>query len=466
MTGATTYRVAALVGICLLVGLPGAARSADWPGFLGPEGNGKSTEKILLDWPKAGPPVLWHAAAGEGYSAPTVADGKVFIFDRVEDQARLMAGNAATGEPIWTSSYDTAYKDMYRYSGGPRAAPVVDGGRVYAYGVDGRLRAHRVDDGGVLWDVDTFARYGVVQNFFGVGSAPVVEGDLLIVMVGGSPQGSPKISSGEVKPNGTALVAFDPATGEERWRSGDYLASYAAPFVATVGSSGSERRLGFAFLRGGLMAFEPTSGREEFFFPWRANKLESVNGATPVVVGDTVLLTESYGPGGVLLRVGEKGADPEVVWKDPRRDKSLECHWSTPIVHEGTIYASSGQSSGEAELRAVDHATGKVLWSEPGLGRSTLTYADGHLLVLTETGRLLLVKAEPEAYRKVAEVDLGTREEPTNESAKKRDVGKDGEVGKAARPVLRFPAWNAPVVSDGRLYLRGKDQVVVLDVSP
>jgi len=426
----------------------------DWPRFLGPTGDGKSTERILLKWPKDGLSVHWFRPVGEGYSAPSIAEGRVFVFDREGDEARLAAWDVATGAEQWRVGYPSAYEDLYQYSGGPRTSPVIDGDRVYTHGVGGRLRAHAVQDGKLLWDVDTVERFGVVQNFFGVGATPVVEGDLLIVQIGGSPENSPKISSGEVEGNGTGIIAFDKRTGEVRYKITDQLASYSTASMATIGA----RRWGFVFTRGGLVGFEPLKGTVDFFFPWRAKILESVNAMTPVVVNDTVFISESYSPGSALLKVRSGGY--EVQWKDPRRDQSLSLHWSTPIHHQGILFASSGQSSGEAELRAVEHATGKVLWREPGLGRSTLLYADGHLLVLTENGRLLLVKATSERYQLVAEMDLGSGTAGRNEDAK--------EDGAAAvdRPRLRFPAWNAPVLSHGRLYLRGRDQIICLDLAP
>ena len=435
----------AALGVLLLAAGPALASGCpdgrDWPRFLGPDLDGTSCEPLRTPWPADGLAVAWHAAVGEGYSAPTVVGDRVLVFDRVGDEARLVARSTTDGAELWTSTWASTYEDFYGYSGGPRTSPVVDGDRVFAFGVDGLLRCHDLASGELRWEVDTGARFGVVQNFFGVGSTPIVEGDLLITMVGGSPAGSPRIHSGEVEPNGTALVAFDTASGEVRWSAGDALASYASPVIVDV----EGRRRGLAFVREGLLAFDPADGAIGGFFPWRAKKLESVNAATPVVVGDTVLITESYGPGGALLRWTDDGFTP--VWTDPPRGKALESHWAIPIVRDGTIYASSGQSSGEAELRAIDHATGRVLWSEPGLGRSTLLGADGHLVVLTERGLLLLVEATPERFTPVSRTDLG------------EDAPADG-------PRLRYPVWNAPVLSRGLLYLRGKDRLVVLRAGP
>ncbi|MEM6794982.1 MAG: PQQ-binding-like beta-propeller repeat protein [Acidobacteriota bacterium] len=412
---------------------------SDWPTFLGPEADGTSPETgILTDW-SGGLEIVWQIEAGEGYGAPTTSRGRLFFFDRHGDQARLAALNAETGEELWRREYSTSYEDLYGYSGGPRASAVVDEDRVYTFGTEGRLRAHRVADGKLLFDLDTSRRYGVQQNFFGVGSTPVIEGDLLIAMIGGSPPGSPSTTSGNATPNGSAIVAFDKLSGEERYRLGDDLASYAGLRVATLG----DRRLGLAFVRGGLIGFEPSEGRQEFFFPWRARRLESVNASTPVVEGTRVFLTETYGPGGVLLEIGE--GQPEVVWKDGRRAQAMASHWSTPIHRRGTLYGSSGMSSGNADLRAVDFATGKVLWSEPGLERTSLLYVDGHFVVLGERGQVDLVRASPERFERV-----GTW----------RPQDKNG------RALLRYPAWNAPVLSPGRLYVRGWDRLLAAELIP
>lgn len=415
---------------------------SDWPRFLGPELDGRSPETAIdLHWSADGPPLLWVHPVGEGYSAPVTSRGRLFVFDRHEDAARLTCLKSETGEELWRSEYPTDYVDLYDFSNGPRASPVVDRERVYTYGVEGRLRCHRITDGKLIWEVDTRNSFGVVQNFFGVGSTPIVEKDLLIVPVGGSPPDSPSIRRGGVVGNGNGIVAFDKLNGKLRYQVTDELASYASPLVKTIDG----RRMILAFMRGGLVGVDAESGVLKFHFPWRAKKLESVNAATPLVVGNEVLITESYGPGAALLRIEDGKA--AVVWKDAPRDHALESHWMTPVYDEGWVFGSSGSGSGDAELRAVEWATGDVKWSQEGLGRSTILWVAGHLIVLTERGRLLVVEASAEAYRVISDSTPLTN-------------GSDGD------PLIGFPAWNAPVLSHGLLYVRGKDRLACFDLRP
>ena len=425
------------------------ADGIDWPGFLGPNRDSKSPETgIRTDWESAPPTLLWHLELGEGYAAPSVARGRLFYFTRFGDRARLVAVRADTGKELWRSEYPTDYEDYYGYDGGPRTAPLVDGARVYSVGADGVLRCHRVLDGAVLWELDTQAKYGVQQNFFGVASSPWIEDDLLIVAVGGSPAGAPNIHSGAVEPNGTALVALDKRTGEERYRVGDDLASYASPVVLDFAG----RRRGFHFARSGLILFDPKDGREIDGFGWRARRLTSVNAANPVVVGNRVLLTESYEKGAVLLEYDpasdSDGGAFRSIWQDGPRDQSIAAHWNTPVYHEGIVYVSSGEKSPNAELRAVDWATGEVHWSQPRLARTQLLYVDDHFVVHSEVGDLLLIRATPESYQQVAHIRL------------RADV--DGR----SVDLLRYPAWAAPVLSHGVLYVRGRSRLAALELIP
>ncbi len=408
----------------------------DWYRFLGPDLDGKSPEVgIRTDWSEGRLPILWQHPVGAGYSMPSVADGRLFLFDRHTNRARLTCLESRTGRELWRAESATDYVDHYGYSDGPRASPVIDGDRVYVFGVDGLLRAHRVGDGGLLWQVDTAREFGVVQNFFGAGSTPVVEGNLLIAMIGGSPRDSPSLWSGELRGAGSGIVAFDKRSGEVVYQASDELASYSSPVVTTIG----DRRWGFVFARGGLVGFEPSSGVVDFHFPWRAARIESVNAATPVIVGDQVLITESYGAGSALLRVRPGGY--EVVRTDPpRRGQSMASHWSTPIYHEGFLYGCSGEKSGSADLRCIDFASGELQWSQKLGSRLSLLYVDGHLVVLTERGGLALVRATPDRAQLVTKARF--------------------------EDILGAPTWNAPILSHGILYVRGARSLLALELIP
>jgi outer membrane protein assembly factor BamB len=416
---------------------------SDWTCFLGPTGDSVSAEKgILRPWPAKGPRIVWQKAIGQGYAMPVVSRGRLFFFERRGNKARLNCWKSETGEPLWKFEYPTDYRDKFNYNGGPRCCPVVDGGRVYIHGVEGMLHCLRAGDGKLLWKVDTRADFGIVQNYFGVGSTPVVERDLLLVPVGGSPKGSDPDDFTNLKGNGSGVVAFDKFSGKVRYRISDELAGYASPVLATI----KGRRWCFVLARGGLLAFEPKSGKVDFHFPWRAEDPYSVNAANPVVVGDKVFISETYGPGSALLQVRPGGY--KVLWSDKGktgRRKSMQCHWMTPIHHDGYLYGCSGRHPENAELRCVELATGKVMWSKPRLTRTSLLMVDGHFICLGEEGTLRLLKVNPKRFEQVSEVEL-------------REPGGD--------ELLQYPCWAAPILAHGLLYVRGNDRLVCLELIP
>lgn len=453
------------------------AQGIDWPDFLGPRRDSRSPETGLAAVAAdvaGGKPlrVVWQCDLGESYCAPTVSRGRLFHFDRHGDLHRLTCRNSETGKELWTYELPASFTDMLGYNNGPRATPVVDGERVYVMSPEGLLACVRVVDGKEVWKVDTLQQFGVVKNFFGVGSTPIVWGDLLIANIGGSPEGSPPdvyAARGNVDGNGSGFVAFDKLTGQVRWQATDELASYASPVIARLqppappggdaargdvdrngdsppGGAGGYRERCFALARGGLAVLDPATGKVDFQFPWRAAKLESVNASSPVVVDDQVFISEAYGPGAALLRVKPDGGH-EVVWQDqPRsRERSLELHWNTAVHDAGHLYGSSGQHGGNAELRCIDLKAGKVAWQEPRLSRSSLLLVDGHFVCLSEDGSLRLLRATPEKYDLVAEI-----------------TPKDAD----GTPLLEYPAWAAPVLSHGLLYVRGANRLVCLELIP
>ena len=429
--------------LCLLLFSLTDVHSSDWPDFLGPERNGKSQEKVnIIPWQKAGPPVLWTKESGTSYGAPAIANGWVYIFDRHDDMARLTCLESGTGNELWQYEYPTDYEDMYGYNNGPRCCPIVDGDRVYIFGAEGMLHCVSSQNGKRLWKLDTVKEFNVVQNFFGVASAPAVEGELLIVQIGGSPPGTPKniwASNGKPKPNSSGIVAFNKHTGEVVYQIANELASYASPIFATING----RRWGFAFMRGGLVGFEPATGKIDFHYPWRSSKIESVNASCPVVFDNLVFISESYGVGSSVIQVRPGGY--KVVWKDRAnfRNKAMELHWNTAIHHEGYLYGSSGRHAGGADLRCVELKTGKVMWRQRVNERASLLWVNDYFIYLGEYGRLMLLKCTPE------KLELISQAEPTDENG---------------RQLINYPAWAAPVLANGRLYIRGKNRLICFEL--
>ncbi len=428
-----------------VVALPPRTQGSDWPQFLGPLGTSVSTEKGLrAPWPPKGLPIVWQQQLGTGYAMPVISKGRLFLFERHGRQAQLSCRHSQTGAWHWQFEYPTDYKDFYGYNNGPRCCPVVDDERVYIFGPEGMLHCLTAADGKLVWKVDTRAEFHVVQNFFGVGSTPVVEGDLLIVQIGGSLQGTKARTLEDfanLKGAGSGVVAFDKRSGQVKYRLSDELASYSSPVLATI----DNRRWCFVFARGGLVGFEPATGKVDFHFPWRAEEIESVNASNPVVAGKQVFISETYGPGGALLQVRPGGC--EVVWAEAKRlRKNMQCHWMTPIHHDGYLYGCSGRHDRNAELRCLELATGKVMWRKVGLTRTSLLMVDGHFLCLGEEGTLRLLKVNPQEYEEVSAW------EPRHPQTK--------------QPLLKEPCWAAPILAHGLLYVRGEDRLLCLELIP
>ncbi|MEI7852579.1 MAG: PQQ-binding-like beta-propeller repeat protein [Planctomycetota bacterium] len=411
---------------------------ADWESFLGKNSNSYSPEKGIAPWPASGPKILWGARMAEGYSMPAISRGRAFLFDQAKGTARLRCCNSENGKELWSFTYDSDYQDSYGYSNGPRCYPVVDGARVYILGPEGLLHCINISNGKVIWKINTVADFNVIQNFFGVGSTPTIDGELLLVPVGGSPKGSDKNDFSQLKGNGSAVVAFNKYTGKIVYQFSNELASYSSPLIATI----DNRKYGLHFARGGLIGFEPATGKQDFFFPWRSRILESVNAATPVVVGNKIFISETYGPGSALLEVN-KGAI-KVLWDDETRgrDKAMLAHWNTPIHVDGFIYGSSGRHKSNAELRCIELNTGKVKWSVPELTRCSLLQVDGHFICQAEDGLLYLIKINPEKFEKVSVASLSAN----------------------GVSLLQEPCWSAPVLSHGLLYVRGRNTLICIDL--
>src|SRR5579883_2638020 len=217
---------------------PPAARAGDWPQFAGPHRDGTSAEAGLA---RAWPPGGWAKDVGAGFAGVAVAGGKVFLFHRVGGDEVVRQLDAATGAEGWAHAYPTRYVDDFGFDPGPRATPLVAGGRVFTLGPNGDLHALDAATGAKLWARNVLADYGAGKGYFGAAGSPALAAGHLLVNVGGK---------------GAGVVAFDPATGAEVWKATDDAASYSSPAVAEVGG----KTLAVFFTRAGLQALDPKSG--------------------------------------------------------------------------------------------------------------------------------------------------------------------------------------------------------------
>ncbi len=390
--------------------------ASDWPQILGPNRNGIYEGGLADDWPISGPETVWKMNVGEGFAGPVVADGKLILFHRIDDQEMVEARDAKTGTPIWKQGYSTSYRDMFGFDHGPRAIPTISDKRITTMGAQGMVQCLDLKDGKRIWQSDLGKEHAAETGFFGLACSPLVDGGRVFLNVGGK--------------NGAGIVCLSSEDGSLLWKATNQEASYSSPAMANL--AGGQTVLIFA--REGLVGLNPINGTTRFEFRWRARIRESVNAATPVVKGNRIFITASYDTGGVLLDAS--GASLTSVW---RNDKSLSSQYATPVMKDGFLYGLHGRHDFPTGpvVRCAAFATGEVKWSSPAIKPANVMLADGHLLILCETGQLIRAKATSDEFMMVNRAQiLGTT-------------------------VRAYPA-----LADGRFYARDKQRLVCVDLNP
>lgn len=374
-----------VLGLALLAA---GVEASEWPQLLGPERDGTYRgEAIRISWGEEIPRILWSVDLGEGFAGPIAVDGMVYVVHREDGENLLDALRIEDGGRVWRASHSTRYRDDFGFNGGPRATPVVAGDRVFTFSAEGILQAVDRATGKGLWRIDTQESFGVEKGFFGVASSPLVVGERVLLNIGGR--------------DGAGVVAFDAATGKVSWQASDHGASYSSPVLRSLEGS----RQAIFFTREGLLALDPDSGAVAQQLRWRARIKASVNASSPTLVGDRIFLSSSYGTGAVLLRMNGNGL--EEIW---RSDRSLTNHYATSIHHDGFLYGFHGRQESGPSLRCVRLETGEVMWSEDRFGAGTLLLAQGHLLILRESGEIISAPASPEGFTPVGRVRISTGE--------------------------------------------------------
>ncbi len=414
----------------------------DWPQWRGPGGRAVLAVDELPDpWPSGAPSPLWQVRLGTGWSSPVVADGRVFITDRVAGDERVLAYDAHTGQEIWSKSHDVDFDPHpvgRQHGNGPKATPVVDQGKVYAVGIAGRLQCLRAVDGAIEWEINYPAAFGEHRALainratvngttdvivpigggqgapvplFGYTGSPALSGDLLVSSVGGK--------------RGGTIVAFDKRSGKVVWKSLDEDVSYSSPVVASlVGVTQivvmtGPRVVGLSAQEGSLL----------WSHPFQIQYDESIS--TPAVGQDMVLVTATGRPL-TALRISRDGNKwtKKVAWTS----EILSSYLSSMVVHGDYVY---GMNDG-GELSCLRLADGKIMWTGGNQGYYSSPIVVGkRLFGLNERGRLFVLGASPASYQ-----ELGASQLTASET------------------------WTMPAIVGSRLYVRSKDGLACFETKP
>ena len=386
-----------------------AEAALDWPQWRGPRRDGVSSETGLASrWPASGPDLIWKVKTGEGYSAPSIAAGRLFLLVQDGDHEAVVCWDADKGTEHWRHRYPAHFSN--RESGvGPHASPTIDGDRVYTVGATGMLFCLAVGDGKVIWAHDLLNEFKVANQEYGVSFSPLIEGDLVITVPGGV--------------GGNSIVAFDKKDGHLVWKTLNDRAGYSSPVAATIAGKRQIVMLTAEAVHG----VSTEDGKPYWKYPWPLFK--DCNVATPLVVGDYVFLSSGYSKGCALLEIstGGNGAmEARPVYEHNRMRNWFSCS----VLYRDHLYGFD-----EAFLVCMEFRTGKVLWKKRGYGRGSLMAADGHLIIMGEHGQLVLAEANPERF-----------------------------VEQSSCKILNDKTWTTPVLANGKLYVRDEEQLLCLKV--
>lgn len=397
--------------LCVLVLAESMSLADDWPCWRGPRGDGIARETgFFKTWPMEGPKVLWKANLSGGFASVVVAQGRLFTHTAKDKKEEIvLCFDAATGKELWRYAYPCDYDQMVNlrenYDSGPRATPAVDGDFVYTIGTVGTALCLEAKTGKKIWQNELLKIAGGVGPAQGYCASPLIAGEYLYVQPGGG--------------KGNSLAALDKRDGRMVWQALDDAPSYATPIA--IDFHGVPQIV--YFTGQAALGVAPKDGRLLWRVGWETQP--PIHGATPIYVNGQVFICSNYGTGGALLRLRSEG-DPEIVWKS----RSMQNQYATSVLYQGHLYGFSG-----FRLKCVELATGAAKWDKTGIGKGSLMAADGHLIVLSEKGDLILVEATPTRY-----------------------------VEKARCKPLNGVCCSVPVLAGGRLFLRTEKLLVALDL--
>ena len=393
----------------------------DWPGFRGPERDGRALDEVVRsDWAENPPQALWRRPIGEGWSSFAAVGDLLFTQEQRGEEEWVVALEAETGEVVWSHA-NAVRHETFLGGIGPRATPEIHDGRLYALGATGILDCLDPLTGEVIWSRDIVEDAGTQILEFGFAGSPLIYDDKVVVNPGKNvAQGEdPSIYEGTTP---GALIAYDRVTGEILWRTGQRQAGYTAPRLEEVGG---ERQI-LLFSAYGLAGHDPETGEELWWFEW-INPY-GTNSVQPIVAPDGGLFVTTEATGSALLDVSRSGDSWTIT---PRWETSrFKLRYNGAVEKDGFVYGLDG-----GRLAALDLKSGERTWKKGRYRFGQILLLRDHLLVLAESGDVVLTTISPEGMEEVG-----------------RFHAIDGRC------------WNHPVVHEGVLYVRSDQEAAAYDL--
>jgi outer membrane protein assembly factor BamB len=389
----------------------------DWPQWRGQERNGISNETNLLkSWPEGGPALLWSKEGiGTGFASISISNDVIYITGEKNDDELLTAMDL-DGNIKWQIIYGTYWEDSYSDA---RSTPTVDGDQLYVISGKGELVCIERSSGKIKWSVDTIEKFDGDYHHWGIAESPLVV-DNKVICTPGADEAS--------------LAAFDKNTGELIWQTTSLseLANYCSPILITRG----DKKIIATQLEESFVGINADDGSVLWRVEYESYQDDprDININTPLYHDGYIYVTSGYDDGGAMFELSADGSKVTLKWVD----KTLDVHVGGVVKVGDYIYGANWENNRMGNWVCLDWNTGKVMYEEEWHNKGSIIYADGMLYCYEEKkGNLALVKANPEKFDIVSSFKI---------------------------PLGKGPHWGHPAISNGRLYVRHGDALMVYDI--